>query len=280
MHLNTSRGKILFITVSSIIAFLNIFEIVLIVRCKNRKVFDKLLLSLAISDTFVGLSVASLKIYDLTAKGTVSWLRGTDFASIFLLSVVFSMSNLILITADRFLAVKFPIKHRMLTTKRRVNAAIVLLWSLGIVCVAFFCVMQFRWGKDIHLTLNVASGFLLLFGAMMTIMYINIFYLICKRRESNKTGIGEQNKATNRRPALLLKGPNPTERGVFLTGAVVTLSFIICTYPFAISFFLKQSKGEIALLPKVLILLNSLLNPLIYFFKNYSFVLNCRGGSN
>ena len=269
MHLNIPEGKIISLTLSFIIAFLNISEIVLIIRCKNRKAFDKLLISLAVSDILVAFSVASFKLVDLITSNTVPWLEGQNYASILLLSITFSLANLIAITADRFLAVRFPIKHRILSTGRRVNVVIVTIWSLCIVSVTILSVIQFRWEDQIRFTLNIASGFLLLFGVVMIMVYINIFYVICKRREPSKTGLGEQNKVTTRRPALHPKGPNMTERGVFITGAIVTITFIICTYPFAISFLIKQSNVRITLSSKLLILLNSLFNPLIYFFKSY-----------
>ena len=270
MLLDKSEIAIVFITLSSIIAILNVYEIVLIVRYKNRKAFDKLLLSLAVSDLVVALTVISFKLADLITSNTVAWLDGTNFANIFILSISFSMSNLIAITADRYLAVRFPIKHRILLTGRRVNAVIITIWSLCIVTVTTYSVIQFKLGVQMELSLNMASGSILLYGVVMIIVYINIFYLICKRTVPGKNRIGEESKVTNwrRRLALVLNGPNMRERGVFLTGAIVTISFIICAYPLAIDFLIKQS-GMLSIVSKILLLLNSLFNPLIYFFKRY-----------
>ena len=267
MLLDILERKILFITLSSIIAILNVYEIVLIVRYKNRKAFDKLLLSLAVSDLVVALTVIAFKLADLLTGNKVAWLDGTNFANIFILSISFSMSNLIAITADRFLAVRFPIKHRILLTGRRVNAVIITIWSLCIVSVTIYSLIQFKWRDQMEISLNMASGFILLYGVAMIVVYINILYLICKRAVPGKNRIGEEIKVTNQRPALVLKGPNMTERGVFITGAIVTISFVICTYPFAIDFLIKQSGEKVSIASKILMLLNSLFNPLIYFFK-------------
>ena len=271
MALNTQGRKIIFIIVSFIIAILNISEVVIIVRCKSRKAFDKLLLSLAISDALVGLSVALFNIYYLTTDNTASLLDGNKYANIFFFSVILSLTNLIAITVDRFLAVRFPIKHRVFSTEKRANAVIVTIWSLGIVSVTFTGVMQVRWENQMEITFNVASGFLLLFGVVMIVVYVNIFYLICKRAVPGKTGGGEEQKARTRNPALVLKSLNMAERSVFLTGAIVIISFIFCTYPLAFNFLIQQSVEKILIVSKVLILLNSLFNPLIYFFKSYFF---------
>ena len=271
MHLNIPGGKIIFITLSFIIVTLNISEIVLILRRKKRKAFDKFLLSLAASDILVALSVASFKLADLVTSNTVLWLIGQNYVNILLLSIKFSIFNLIAITADRLLAVRFPIKHRILSTEWRVNAVIVTIWSLCIVSVTILSVIQFRKKNQIELVLNIASGFILLFGLVMTMVYINIFHLICKRRLPSKTKMGQESKGLNRRLSLFPKGVNMTERGVILTGAIVTASFIICTYPFAVVFFITQSSKKISVVFKILVVLNSLLNPLIYFFKSYFF---------
>ena len=270
MLLDKPGGESVFIILSLITAILNVYEIVLIARCKNRKAFDKFLLSLAVSDILVALSVASFKIVDLATCNTIAWLERENFANMFLISAPFSVTNLIAITADRFLAVRFPIQHRILSTKRRVYVAIVITWSLGIVSIAIFCVIQFKWEEKIEITLYIASVYLLAFGVMMIVVYVNIFYLICKRTVPGKTARGKEQVRT-RIPALVLKGPNITERGVILTGAIVTISFIICTYPFAFNLLIQQSVGKISMVPKALILLNSLFNPLIYFFKSYYF---------
>ena len=262
MLLSAPGREILFIIVSFTIALLNISEVLLIVRCKNRKAFDKLLLSLAASDILVALSVASFKIADLITSDTVAWLDGKSFANIFLLSITFSVTNLIAITADRFLAVRFPIKYRIISTERRVNGVIVTIWSVGIVFVTLKSLTQFKWEYEIEFTLNVVSGLILLFGLAMVMAYIAIFYFVCKRTVPRRIGRGEESKGKNRSACT-------TERGIFLTGGIVSLSFIICTYPFAIDFLYKQSGEDISVLSRLFILLNSLLNPLIYFFKNY-----------
>ena len=269
MLLEGPGNEILFITLSFIIAILNAYEIVLILRCRNRKAFDKFLLSLAVSDILVALSVASFKLVDLVTNNTVPWLEGENIANMLLISVPFSVINLITITADRFLAVRFPIKHRILSTKRRVNAVIAISWSLGIFSVAFFCVMQFVWEEKNEITLSIASVHLLVFGGVMILVYMNIFYLIWKRTVPGETGRRGEGKVRTRNPALSSKGPNMIERGVFIAGATVTISFIICTYPFAFNVLIKQSAEKASLASKLLILLNSLFNPIIYFFKSY-----------
>ena len=266
--------ELLFIIVAFLTAFLNIAEIVLIIRCNSRKAFDKLLLSLAASDVLVGLSIAAFKSFDLITHNTIDWLEGTSFANIFVYSITFSISNLLLITIDRFLAVRFPIKHRMLVTERQVNKTIVIVWVLCLVSTAVFFAMHFTWLEKNLAPLYIASGCLLLFGMVITMGYSAIFYMICKRKIQRAAG-KEERKITVRNFAFALKGFQMAEKGVFVTGAIVSISFIICTYPFAIEFLIFNNGARISIISRLLILLNSLLNPVVYFFKRY---FTSRGG--
>ena len=259
---------ILFVLLAFAIAFLNIAEAILILRCQSKKAFDKLLLSLALSDVLVGLAVAGFKLVDIATYNSVSWLTGDDFANIFVVSINFSTSNLLLITIDRFLAVRFPIKHRNLLTDQRVNAVIVLIWLLALAFGTYVCIVQFKW-EEATQSLLIASGFLLLFGVGMMLAYIKIFFMISKRAATRAPRTTQGNTATTRSLVEVIKGPNVAERAVFITGGVVTLSFIICTYPFACDVLIRQSGKQIPLMPRVMLILNSLFNPFIYFFKKY-----------
>ena len=250
------------------IVLLNTIEIVLILRCKRKKTFDKLLLSLAISDLMVGFAVATFKIVDVTTYNTIPWLVGENFAGIFKFSINFSITNLFMITADRLLAVRFPIKHRILLTERRVNAMIAVIWLVSFVTSALFFLLQFKWKKE-RLSLLITSGILLLLGATMLAVYINIFYWISKRKVNGTVVNGQDGVAVKRGLAMVIKGPYVTERAVFITGCIVTISFIICTYPLAFDYLLYQSVARISTPSRFMILSNSLLNPFIYFFKSY-----------
>ena len=259
---------ILFVLLAFTITFLNIAEARLILRCQNKKTFDKLLLSLALSDVLVGVAVAAFKLVDIATNNSVSWLEGDDFANIFVVSINFSTSNLVLITIDRFLAVRFPIKHRNLLTDQRVNAVIVLIWLLALAFGTYVCIVQFKW-EEATQSMLIASGFLLLFGVGMMLAYIKIFYMISKRAATRAAGTTQGKTATTRSLVEVIKGPNVAERAVFITGGVVTLSFIICTYPFACEVLISQSAKKISLASRFMLVLNSLFNPFIYFFKNY-----------
>ena len=250
-------------------ALLNIIEIVLISRKKNRKVFEKLLISLAASDVLVGMAAAAFKLLDLITDNQIKWLSGGDIANIFLISTTFSIANIGAITVDRYLAIRFPIKHRMIVTARRVDVTIVVLWFLCLVSTILNSFLEFQWIKDFDYMLYVGTVSLLAFSVAMTMMYAAIFWSISKRTMRTATENVAETNSVRRGFMSIFKGLGTTEKSVLFTGCLVTISFIICTYPFAFEFLIRQSGKGMSTASRLMLLLNSLLNPIIYFFMRY-----------
>ena len=260
---------ITYVLIALLVVLFNSIEIILILRVKNKKIFDRLLLSLASSDVLVGAVVAIIKAVDIKYGSNFSWLQKEDFVNIFLLSMIFSVVNLIAITVDRFLAVQFPIKHRILSTAKRANVCIAVLWMLCLISVIFHGLVTFIWINHITLLLYVSSFSILVYSVLIIVLYGAIFQLIRKRKiQAAKGNVKEGNEARGRF-SLFLNDPNRTERSVLFTGLIVAISFVICTYPFVLQFLISQSVQSIHVVSKILLLMNSLLNPFIYFFNSY-----------
>ena len=258
--------NIAYFPVAALIVIFNIVEIILILRIKYRTMFDKLLLSLAFSDVIVGVVVAIFQGFHQHRTDS-TWMKPKVAVNVFLLSMVFSTTNLFAIAVDRFLAVRSPIKHRILSTNRRTNMCIVALWM---VCLAFVTASGLiTWTLDIGFASNIVSVSLLVFGVFIIILYCAIFYLICKRKMRAANTDRREVISTRSCITLFLKGPYKAERSVFFTGCIVTISFIICSYPFAFNLLICQKFEDLFFVPQFLIVLNSLLNPFIYFFKKW-----------
>ena len=255
-----------YIVVAQLIVLLNAAEMVLILRKKDKKIFDKLLLSLAASDLLVGMSIFAFKIAELNAPKKSTWQTPTNFTNMYVLSMIFSITNLVGITIERFLAVKFPIKHRMMVTKKKANVFVAIMWVLSAGSVVFCSLVIFLWKNDMPMLLQGSSISLLFHGVWITAAYAYIFHLIRKRYVATTTTRGDGN-VSRRGFGLMFKGPNRAERSVFLTSCLVAVSFIVCTYPFAIEYLITGIGSSVS---TFLIVLNSLLNPFIYFFKSYS----------
>ena len=259
---------IILIIVALAAVLLNIVEIVLILRIKNKKAFDKLLLSLAVSDTAVGMVYSSLKICEIAITQRLPW-QSMDFCQKFLgLSLLYSVGNLLAISLDRLLAVKYPIKHRTMLTNRRANIAIILLWVLTTMLASFCGLIAFQWPRTLKYLLNTTKVLFIVYGVLLVAIYSHIFYLICKRKVLTAASVFETSSARIRGFALFTRRPFKAELTILFTGATVTVTFIICTYPSAFEFLIKQN-SKFSFASMLMLLLNSVLNPIIYFFKSY-----------
>ena len=259
---------IILIIVALAAALLNIVEIVLILRIKSKKFFDKLLLSLAVSDAAVGMVYSSLKICQIAITQRLLW-QSMDFRQkSFGLSILYSVGNLLAISVDRLLAVKYPIKHRMMLTNRRANIAIILLWVLNTMLASLCGLIAFQWPRNLKYLLYTTKVLVIVYGVLFAAIYSHIFYLMCKRKVLTASTVGESSTARLRCFAMFSKRPFKAESTILFTGATVTVTFIICTYPSAFEFFITQN-STFSFASMLMLLLNSVLNPIIYFFKSY-----------
>ena len=264
----TTAREFIYVVISLLVVLSNSTEIVLILHTRNRSIFDRLLLSLAFSDCIVG-AVVGLSHICLKYFGSFYWLQAEQIGNIFLLSIIFSFTNLLAITIDRFLAVQYPIKHRTLSTPKRANICIAGLWLFSLISILLHGLITFKWAVAINFMHTAASISLLLFGAIIAVLYCGIFCLICKRKMRVARKDGRENNAQRGYITCFLKGPYKVERSVFVTGCIVTISFIVCTYPFAIEFLITQCEENMTLVSQLLVIVNSLLNPFVYFFRRF-----------
>ena len=262
---NYQLEELVFILVGLLIISMNFAEVVFILRIKHRSTFEKLLLSLALSDVLVGIAVVVFKVLDFIL-GDQSWLREENFIVVFIMSALFSLKNLLVITIDRFIAVKFPIKHRLLVTGRRVNILIVLIWVvtclLGIV-LNLILILGLHIDTDYFMLLS--SILIISWGVLMPIFYGCILKVVFTRQTAAKMNV-EDSTVPNRLQKGF-RGLQKSERTVLFSSVLVSVSFVICTYPFAIEYI--KTNEDVSLASSILMISNSILNPIIYFFSRF-----------
>ena len=263
----TEAEEISFIAVGLMIIVANLVEITCIVRKRNKTTFEKLLLSLALSDLLFGTIITVYKTLDF-ALGRKPWLDERVTTIVFLLSSVFSLLNLLAITIDRFLAIRFPIKHRILVTPRRTNVLIISIWaSTSLVGVGSNLILVLRVPAGEKYAITTSAIGILSIGTIINAIYFCIIrYLLT--REVIATARPEDGKILQRIRELF-RGPQKVERAVLLSSVIVSVTFIICTFPFAIEYLILGDGEELSFGSKMLIILNSLLNPFVYFFNNF-----------
>ena len=114
----------------------NILEIILLLKTRKRWRNGQILLfNLAIADTILGLSTAIRMGIFLSYSYHESPLLLALETVLFYGNVFGSSFIVILISIDRWIAVRWPLKYQILMKKKRVYVGIILSWSVGALTV-------------------------------------------------------------------------------------------------------------------------------------------------
>ena len=227
----------------------------------------KLLLSLAFSDLAVGLcsqfmaAIINASILKkassanntaffcptvLTAQGYFRYLLATA-----------SFLNVIVIAFDRLLAVSLHLRYQELITPKRVNIALVSLWSIS--CFTAFIIVFLPTRNKIVATVILLIGYVL-----TTVAYVRIYKVV----KYHQNQIYSQNQLQNAQTREILRQKKSAYNAIF-----VYLVFLACYLPLLPSTILYMTNtSEISFFVAYyaslfLIRLNSSLNPLVYCWR-------------
>ncbi|XP_061826645.1 trace amine-associated receptor 13c-like isoform X1 [Nerophis lumbriciformis] len=272
-------GDILLTVLLSVICvftvFLNLLVIISISHFRQLHTPTKLLLlSLAVSDLLVGLLVIPGEIYMRTS----CWALGDVLCSLWsymVFTVTFaSVAHMVLISADRYVAICDPLHYNTRVTVGRVRFCVCLCWFsffpyCGIILKeqlahpAMYkschgeCVIGFEYASGV---VDIVVGFVLPLSIIL-ILYMRVFMVAvsqARAMRSHVASIKHHHSVTVRAKKSELKAAR--------TLGVVILVFIMCLCPYFI-FTLASDNKIISLLAHYAVYLfdfNSCLNPLIY----------------
>ncbi len=254
---------------------------------------NKILLSLTFADSMVGVSSIILGILLLLKKISTIYtlfgvlpLFGSMFTSIF---------SLIVLTIDRWIAIKFPLQHKILMYPKKVKILIALAWVISFLITLMKVGIFVFVSKSFELRFR---GFLLfaffIFGAILLLATNASLILVVRKRStflnrnsvlqtkeqaedlakivSDKQGI----RVVEKSKLKVYKKKFRRELKAAKTCIIISLLFICCWVPLT-SYRLCYSLGyelHIVWLRRTCLLfatLNSLLNPWVYLMKRSGF---------
>lgn len=257
--------EFIYIVIGVAAAVLNLVEIILIKRGQRRiKPHEKLLLSLALSDILVAVTVVIYKVFDIAIEANY-WLDEGTFSIILVSSLKMSGLNLLAITFDRFLAVKWPLKHRLWESKLRINVVIAVIWVIGTSLTALFAGLIFTNNLHANMLFYISSIISISLGLVMKMMYLYILHKACTSRDMTRNSSLNHREVVNSFFSMEFR----KERHMFFTCCFIYLSFIACFYPFSIEFMIELDASKVSSASRLLLIVNSTLNPFVNFFKGY-----------
>ena len=247
--------------VSPLTIFLNVLVILAVKTTRQlRNKYNALLACLAGTDIMTGalgqpLFIAEL-IYRLTGSSASEFCIISHAArTLSRISVLISLQHLALISIERYIWIKFPVKYDNFVTKRRFIGSAVLAWSL-----VFLAALSSFYKHSL-------LKYVLYPFASIPAIFILIFCRIASYHEARKR---IANITTQSAKAKFLK-----EKKALTTTSIVIGLVLLCYLPmilfrFFLGSLLSAPNAFLAVesLIITLILSNSVFNPLIYWARN------------
>ena len=236
---------------------LNSLEIYLIVRrWRKMKPYEQLLLNLAIADFLVGIMRLMSAIHGIHNP---DW-KNEPYSIVVLAFMQFSVSssafNIFAISTDRLMAVKMPLIHRVWMSKRNARIMNASTWILTF-SITLACTLLTLFGSE-RVTF-VSGAIMLVIGIAMIIVHV----VLVRSVLSQPNFPSEAEKIQFHFERLW-------ERKVVLMCTLFLATYIACTWPACIEIVQCKIKTRSMTFTKsVLVFLNSLIDPCLYFFKDY-----------
>ena len=222
-----------------------------------------LLACLAATDAFIGLtaqpSIILVELFRfIDMKSLALIIRDYIHSGALLAGITNSLLHLMLVTFERLVAIKFTTHHSFLITGKNIKVSVAIFWIFALCTWALRCTTPYA----IVFTVGPLVPSCIIFIA---ISYVILYRETLRHRKRIKTEQIAQQKVEN-----FLKENKALKTTVYVIG-----SLLLCFIPPLTLLLLYVLEGlslknsvYFESFCRVLIMLNSLLNPLIYFWRD------------
>ena len=245
-----------------------IFAVVTRKRLRNKATI--LLVCLAGVDLMTGLVGQPIRIATevqrILKKGTFC----SDLERVSTLSLLWhksaTLTHLVLITVDRYIAIKKPLRYRDIVTTRRVTVAVLSVWTFAIFVVISEVILSgVNSGADMYnIYLTIWDLVLITVTSISMISIIRMYsYIFSETRRQQTEHLSAEEIATIRRNNRAAKTLGIV-LGTLLATYLPTIIFIIMYYSVNLE---RRVLNCIASWVATLVMLGSLCNPVVYCWR-------------
>ncbi|KAJ7381093.1 hypothetical protein OS493_004691 [Desmophyllum pertusum] len=253
--------------------------ITIIVFWKLRFVLKRtyyLLINLTIADLTVGLGVVKIVTSNMLKLETTEDTRWAKFIAMDVFSGTASLTSLLLVAVERFYAIVFPFRHRILT-KRIYMKCIAGVWMTSVLITAITLMPDFFFNSGLA---GISRWTLASFTIFCLIVICCLYTTIWVFARKENPGIPRDKREQNKRLAKTL--------------FIITVLTLIAWIPLAVAIVFPHdvTRHGDCVIPSALFaglflqLANSALNPAVYCYRMPEFtktlkqdVLRCRSGN-
>lgn len=220
---------------------------------------DHLLLSLSISDLISGIVMLLtdsffLDVYlkgklddELTPFGQVI---DRCFDAVFVFTIFASICHVISVAVERLYAIKFPRKYYIFTTFKVKCGTIALVWTISLTLTVLFSVLSI-FTEEPELGSYIRGVVFAGSAALVFVTYVYIAHLLWEQRHKNKLSFSNETQDCRLKRLTVLC-------------LFIGISFVACVLPITIGYLNPEMYHHSS---NMLITLNALVNPCIYFMK-------------
>ena len=272
--------KCLFIVLAII---LNSKEIHILRKRKNKKPYEKMLLSLSICDLSYEVTDSAFVI-----ATTYSVVQGDDnlsstlwilWGSFCVLVAMISLLHLIFISIDRVWAITAPFHHRASMTGRKVLVGLILSWTLPHMVIIRFVIQIVYTGTRVdkinYLTKEPTKVLaMIMSGAHIVFLISHTATIITVQRRTNvQKGTNVQNGTTSKTKRNSSQPNQQLNTLIICVGTV--LCFVLSSTPFIIAHLITwDTPVWLEMLSYTMFSLNSVLNSAIFLAQYYRYERN------
>ncbi|XP_076130625.1 trace amine-associated receptor 13c-like [Alosa pseudoharengus] len=270
---------IMYIFLSSIsvsTVFLNLLVIIAISHFKQLHTPTNLLiLSLAVADLFIGLTVMPVEGSRLIET---CWYFGDMLCNIFpfiyYVALSGSLSSLVLISIDRFIAVNDPLRYSLKVTHNKVVIIVVLGWCICLLYMLFLLydhLTEMEPHRTCHgeclLTIGfswiIADVFVSFIVPCSTVIILNMKIFCTAKYHTKVINSVTERERTGNKDTITSK--NSSRKAAKTIGILVTV-YLLCYMPYYLSIFAygTDSYSYVWTCLVWIMYLNSCMNPIIY----------------
>ena len=195
-----------------------------------------------------------------------------------------SVTNLVAMTIDRYIAIALPLRYVVLVTSRRVLAAIFSAWAFPLIVAPIQYQVERAGSKSLQRAFEITRLVTVEVTPAVILVISTIRMLLIRRKHMRQAAIQVSQLLYNkwrRNPDCLFKLSRKREMPSVQVICVVVSVFIVCyamniSLSFCIGLEIGDPPREVRDLLAILLMVNSLINPFAYAFLKNDIKKECK----